>query len=82
MIKKLEDYIINAKYCNVQVTHLEVLNCDSKIVLNCDSKITANTKYLYNIYTMLDQRQGRWAEVVQMLYKCFVIAGIKHWIKI
>ena len=23
-----------------------------------------NTKYLYNIYTMLDQRQRRWADVV------------------
>ena len=27
------------------------------------------------IYTMLDQRQIRWAEVVQMLYKCFMFAG-------
>ena len=24
---------------------------------------------------MLDQRQRRWADVVQMLYKCFVFAG-------
>ena len=34
----------------------------------------SNTKHLYNIYTMLDQRQRRWADVVQMLYKCFVFA--------
>ena len=38
--------------------------------------ITANTKHLYNICTMLDQRWERWADVVQMLYKCFVFAGI------
>ena len=25
---------------------------------------------------MLDQRQRRWADVVQMLYKCFVFAGM------
>ena len=35
-----------------------------------------NTKHLYNICTMLDQRRRRWADVVQMLYKCFVFAGI------
>ena len=38
--------------------------------------IPANTKYLYNICTMLDQRRRRWADVVQMLYKCFVLAWI------
>ena len=26
--------------------------------------IPANTKHLYNIHTMLDQRQRRWADVV------------------
>ena len=41
-------------------------------VLKC---IPANTKHLYNICTMLDQRRRRWADVVQMLYKCFVFAG-------
>ena len=35
----------------------------------------ANTKHLYSICTMLDQRRRRWADVVQMLYKCFVFAG-------
>ena len=37
---------------------------------------TANTKHLYNICTMLDQRRRRWDDIVQMLYKCFVFAGI------
>ena len=26
--------------------------------------ISANTNHLYNIYTMLDQRRSRWADVV------------------
>ena len=34
-----------------------------------------NTKHLYNICTMLDQRRRRWADVAQVLYKCFVFAG-------
>ena len=38
--------------------------------------ISANTKHLYNICTMLDQRRRRWADVVQMLYKCFVFDGM------
>ena len=33
-------------------------------------------KHLYNICTMLDQRRRRWAGVAQMLYKCFVFAGV------
>ena len=35
----------------------------------------ANTEHLYNICTMLGQRCRRWTDVVQMLYKCFVLAG-------
>ena len=39
--------------------------------------IPANKKkHLYSIYKMLDQRLRRWADVVLMLYKCFVFAGI------
>ena len=33
-------------------------------------------KHLDNICTMLDQRRRRWADVVQMLCKYFVFAGI------
>ena len=32
-------------------------------------------KTLYKICTMLDQRRRRWADVVPMLYKCFVLTG-------
>ena len=35
-----------------------------------------NTIHLYNICTMLDQRQRRWADVVQMLFKSFVFAEV------
>ena len=34
-----------------------------------------NTKHLYNICTMLDQRRRRWADVVQMLYEYVVYPG-------
>ena len=34
-----------------------------------------NTKHLYKIYTMLDQRRRRWADVVLILYKCFEFTG-------
>ena len=34
-----------------------------------------NTKRLCNICTMFDLRQSHWADVVQMLYKCFVFTG-------
>ena len=27
---------------------------------------------------MLDQRRRRWPDVVKMLYKCFVFAGVEH----
>ena len=34
-------------------------------------------KHLYNIYTKLDQRRRRWADVVQILFKYFVYAGTR-----
>ena len=40
--------------------------------------IPANTKQWYNICTMLDQRQRRLTDVVQMHYECFVFAGISR----
>ena len=32
-----------------------------------------------NIYTMLDKSRKRWADIVYMLYKCFVFAGWNQW---
>ena len=44
-------------------------------VQSCLHDNPANTKHLYNIYAMLGQRRRRWADVVLMLYKCFLFAG-------
>ena len=46
-----------------------------QIEINPHANRQANTKHLYNICTMLDQRRRRWADVAQMLYKCFVFVG-------
>ena len=37
-----------------------------------------DTKHLYNLCTMLDQRRRRCADAVQMLYKCFVFVGLER----
>ena len=47
-----------------------------KTQLDTYSIIPANAKCLYNICKMLDQRWRRWANIVQMLYKWFVFAGM------
>ena len=55
----------------------EVNSYQKKIVLmswQINEVHPANTKHLYDVFTMLDQRRRRWAGVVQMLYKCFVFA--------
>ena len=46
--------------------------CNRRRLLYMDGHyIPANTKHLYNICTTSSQRLRRWADVVQMLYKCF-----------
>ena len=45
--------------------------------LHLHAKYPVNTKRLYNICTMLEQRRRRWADVVQILYKCFVLARLR-----
>ena len=37
--------------------------------------IPVNSKHVYNICAILNRRR-RWADVVQMLCKCFVFAGM------
>ena len=39
-------------------------------------QVQANTNKLYNIYTTSAQRLWRWPNIVEMLYKCFVFAGV------
>ena len=51
----------------------------SLVCLECILRIfPANTKKLRNICAMLDQRRRRWADVVQMLYTCFVFAWLRY----
>ena len=40
------------------------------------SKHKTFVKHLYNICTMLDQLLRHWDDIVQMLYKCFMFAGL------
>ena len=54
--------------------HLRHAACTDNLIINIS--IPVNTKHLYNICTTLAQRRRRWADVVQMLYKCFVFAEI------
>ena len=46
------------------------------MILGICGVVPENKKHLYNICTMLDQRRRRWDDVVQMLYRCFVFAGV------
>ena len=39
------------------------------------STLQCNIEHLYNMYTTSAQRRRRWADVVYMLYKCFVCTG-------
>ena len=43
-----------------KMTNLASTNNNRRFV----NKVPANTKHLYNIYTMMDQRRRRWADVV------------------
>ena len=47
-------------------------SCCHSYYLPCNP---ANTTHLCNICTMLGQRHRCWADIVQMLFKCFVFAG-------
>ena len=54
-----------------------MITCD-RLSVSSTHIYPVNTKHLYNIYTMLDQRRRRWADVVYMLYKWSVLAGYVH----
>ena len=46
------------------------------ILLKSCSHVPVNTNHLHNICIMLGQRRRRWADFVQMLYKCFVFSEV------
>ena len=60
-----------SRHVVMQIYHVVVVTSERHL----GAIYTGNTKHLFNICTMLDQRRRRWADVVQMLYKCFVLAG-------
>ena len=43
--------------------------------------VPANTNHLYTIYTTSAQRLRRWSNIVEMLYKCFVLAGVVAYVE-
>ena len=43
---------------------------------NCRVHIQANTTHVYNIYTTWDWRLSRWANIIQIFYKCLAFTGI------
>ena len=51
----------------------------SKSVWQILTAFPANTKYLYNICTTSAQRLRRWFNIVQMLYKCFALTGLRQY---
>ena len=68
-------------YCpgdtNIVTTDAQLHNYNIPIVRLWLSTPLVNTKYLYSICTMLAQRRRRLADVVQVVYKCFVFAGLQ-----
>ena len=46
------------------------------VIYNSIALNQADTKHLYNICTTSAQSLRRWSNIVQMVYKCFVLAGI------
>ena len=50
-----------------------ILNLRRKYIFKWE--YPANTRHLSGICAVLGQRRRRWADVVQMLYGCFVLAG-------
>ena len=55
-----------------------VLSYNRRCTLGIDilNYIPGTTNHFYKICTTLAQRLWRWTNIVQMLYKCFVFAGI------
>ena len=68
LIDTISLYTLSSGTCvwQPESAHLSIsLNVTSiQVQSSNDHHIPANTKRMYNIYTMLDQRRKRWADVV------------------
>ena len=69
-MKNKGEYASRIVLCEIFVIAIVLSACHNQWRDN----IPANKKQKHNICTMLDQRRRRWADVVQILYKCFVFA--------
>ena len=67
--KMLLYWLITCRWSRLFDTH--ILNFFSAAMRH-----PSNTKHLHNICTMLNQLRRRWADVVQVLYRCFLFDGI------
>ena len=58
----------------------KLLKAPCSLLISGAVYVPASTKHLYNICTTSSQRLRRWSNIVQMLYKSFVFAGVdvKH----
>ena len=62
-------------YCLTYFDSVMQVNNSNNCLLYKKAATPANTKHLYNICTTSAQRLRRWSNIVQMLYKCFVLTG-------
>ena len=68
---KTSSHVVNRKWVSDPCQYNHHGKCDRE-----EAQWPADIKHWYNICTMLDQTRRRWADVLQMLYKCFAFAGL------
>ena len=65
---------------NIPIPVLSAMQRQTAVTAQLKSKqLPRNAKHLYDICTKLDQRRSLWADVVQMLYKCSVLAEYRSY---
>ena len=78
---KTNYHVMNIVMLGCVLSHLRILSCGKSLGLRPrpfpQLRIRKNKTFVY-ICAMLDQRRRRWADVVQMLHKCFVFAGLSQ----
>ena len=73
---KLNFYYLFSNFVTCGIILIKNNNTSIYFEMRLVKMTPANTKHLYSICTMLYRRLRRWSYIVQMLYKCFVFAGI------
>ena len=74
----INDYVIEVSSAYI-VTRSRAVKSTSHVTVHKPPRIShccpANTKHLNNICTTSAQRLRRWANIVQLVYKCFALTG-------